>query len=229
MAETQKWPTRRATESPSGPLRIVLADDHALVTEGLRSLIDQQPDMVVIDVVNDGDQLLTLWAERQSCHERIDGVVLDLQMPHSGFEVLAALQKRREDGPRILVLTAFADGETIQSVMQLGADGFALKTESPTQTLEAIRQVAEGRLVFPRAARRWMTSGKLSEVQDAKSILSPRERDVLAALAQGKANSDIAEMLVVSENTVRFHLKNIYQKLYVNNRTEATAWYFQNK
>ncbi len=209
-------------------IRIILADDHALVTEGLRNLIDQQPDMDVVEVVEDGDQLLDLWEKMRSRGAAVDVVVLDLQMPFSGFDVLKALQNRSENDARILVLTAFADGESVQSALQLGADGFALKTESPNQTIDAIRQVAEGRLVFPRSARRWM-GGASSTDDDTQPQLSPREREVLLALAQGKSNSDIAEMLVVSENTVRFHLKNIYQKLHVNNRTEATAWYFNQK
>lgn len=208
-------------------IRILLADDHALVTEGLRNLIDQQPDMTVIEVVEDGDQLLTLWEQFHSRGTAIDVVVLDLQMPTSGFDVLKTLQNRAETDARILVLTAFADGESVQSALQFGADGFALKTESPSQTIDAIRQVAEGRLVFPRSARRWM--GGQPDSEENQPQLSPREREVLSALAQGKSNGDIAEMLTVSENTVRFHLKNIYQKLHVSNRTEATAWFFNQK
>ena len=122
-------------------------------------------------------------------------------------------------------MTAFADGESIQATLELGADGFALKTESPTQTIDAIRQVAQGRLVFPRAARRWMSlqhTGAESAPQ-----LSPREQEVLAHLAEGLSNSAIGTALTVSENTVRFHLKNIYEKLQVSNRTEAVAWYFR--
>ena len=152
------------------PIRIILADDHALVTEGLRNLIDQQPDMDVIEVVEDGDQLLALWEKMHSRGAAVDVVVLDLQMQFSGFDVLKALQNRSENDARILVLTAFADGESVQSALQLGADGFALKTESPNQTIDAIRQVAEGRLVFPRSARRWM-AGASDETESTRSQL----------------------------------------------------------
>lgn len=226
-------------ENNSIPLRIVLADDHALVTEGLRGLIDQQPDMVVVAAVENGDQLLELLEKPDTSSANPDVVVLDLQMPFSGFDVLRALSKQSVesasgvrpkqsgDEVRFLILTAFADGESIQTALQLGADGFALKTESPTQTLDAIRQVAKGRLVFPRSARRWITAQNQPK-NEAPPLLSPRERDVLAHLAQGRSNSEIAEALVVSENTIRFHLKNIYQKLQVNNRTEAAAWFLQN-
>lgn len=203
------------------PIRIVLADDHALVTEGLRSLIEHQPDMTVAAVVDDGDELLDLLARQGD----INVVVLDLQMPFSGFKALSILRERG-DAVRVLILTAFADGESVQSALQLGADGFALKTESPTQTLRAIRQVADGRLVFPRSARRWMSIYR-SEDREAVPHLSPREEEVLRHLAQGLPNAEISALLGVSENTVRFHLKNIYEKLQVNNRTEAVAWHYQ--
>ena len=202
------------------PIRIVLADDHALVIEGLRTLIDRQPDMEVVATVYDGDELLAFLAD----HADVDIAVLDVQMPYSGLRALSEL--RRHDSPvRILILTAFADGESIQSALQLGAEGFALKTESPTQTIDAIRQVAQGRLVFPRAAQRWMsTFGRRTEQTPQ---LSDREQEVLQHLSRGLPNSEIGVALSVSENTVRFHLKNIYDKLSVNNRTEAVAWYFQ--
>jgi DNA-binding NarL/FixJ family response regulator len=134
-------------------IRIVLGpDDHALVTEGLRSLIDRQPDMTVVAALQNGDELVAFLEGRDD----IDVAVVDVQMPVSGITALAEI--RRRDYPvRVLLLTAFADGESIQAALQHGAEGFALKTESPNQTIEAIRQVAQGRLVFPRTAQRWMT------------------------------------------------------------------------
>lgn len=203
----------------SESIRVVLADDHALVTEGLKSLIDQQRDMQVVHVVQDGGELLTYLAD----HQDVDVVVLDLQMPYGGLKALAEI-RRCAHPVRVLILTAFSDGESIQAALQLEAEGFALKTESPMQTLDAIRQVAQGRLVFPRAAQRWM----MSRPKQGPS-LSAREEEVLDLLARGLPNAEIAAALSVSENTVRFHLKNIYEKLHVTNRTEAVAWHFQQK
>jgi DNA-binding NarL/FixJ family response regulator len=204
---------------PTSPIRIVLADDHALVMEGLRSLIDRQPDMQVVAAVGDGSELLA-WLQT---HEA-DVAVVDVQMPFSGLQALAEI--RRRDLPvRVLLLTAFADGESIQAALQYGAEGFALKTESPTQTVEAIRQVAQGRLVFPRTAQRWMTHYRSPGAGGPD--LSQREQEVLEKLARGLPNAEIAAELMVSENTIRFHLKNIYEKLGVTNRTEAVAWYFR--
>ena len=206
-------------EESKGPIRVVLADDHALVTEGLKSLIDGQPDMTVVQTVQNGDELLAFLAGRVD----IDIAVVDAQMPYSGLDALAEL-RRREHNVRILILTAFSDGETIQAALQLGADGFVLKTDSPMQTIDAIRQVAQGHLVFPRAARRWMANPPKRGPE-----LSAREEEVLTLLARGLPNAEIGGELNVSENTVRFHLKNIYEKLGVTNRTEAVAWHFRQR
>lgn len=207
------------------PIRVILADDHALVTEGLRSLIDQQDDMTVVAMVEDGGDLLAML----ETPDIADIVVLDLQMPFSGFDVLRENTKRGRPA-RMLVLTAFGDGESVQTALQLGASGFALKTEPPKQTIEAIRQVMAGTLVFPRSARRRASSqdaASQSGVPTEKPLLSPREHEVLAALAKGQTNAEISSELSVSENTVRFHLKNVFQKLGVANRTEAAAWFLR--
>lgn len=204
-------------------IRTILADDHALVLEGLRGLLEQAHDIEVVAVAQNGDELLDLLA----CYE-VDVVVLDLQMPYGGLKALAEI-RRRAIPVRVLVLTAFGDGESIQSALELEAEGFALKTESPTQTVEAIRQVAQGRIVFPRSAQRWMASQRQTAVAKPAINLSAREIEVLRLLAQGLTNQQISRELTVSENTVRFHLKNIFEKLAVTNRTEAAAWYFENQ
>jgi DNA-binding NarL/FixJ family response regulator len=203
----------------SEKIRIILADDHALVLQGLCALLEEFDDMEVVAVAHNGDEVLDLLQQ----HE-VDVVVLDLQMRHHGLSALEEI-RQREIPVHVMVLTAFGDGESIQSALELGAEGFALKTESPNQTVEAIRQVAHGRLVFPRAAKRWLTTSR--QPRTASVELSPREREVLACVARGLTNPEIAQDLSVSENTIRFHLKNIFEKLGVTNRTEAAAWYFQ--
>lgn len=204
----------------SEPLRVALADDHELVLEGLRGLLAHEPDMEVVSTATDGASLL-------SAIERLrpDVVVLDLQMPApDGASCLAEI-RRRGLPVRVLVLTAFGDGESIQSALEGGADGFALKTAPPRQTIEAIRQVGQGYLVFPPAARKWLRG----HWRDPGPALSEREWEVLELVARGYTNVQIAEALRLSDNTVKFHLQNIYQKLGVSNRTEAAGYYFRTR
>jgi DNA-binding NarL/FixJ family response regulator len=199
-------------------LRIVLADDHELVLEGLRGLLAHEADLEVIATATSGADLLTALERCQP-----DVVVLDLQMPApDGASCLAAIRQRGLS-VRVLVLTAFGDGESIQSALEGGADGFALKTASPRQTIDAIRQVGQGYLVFPPAARKWLSGHR----HDPGPGLSAREWEVLELVAKGLTNTKIAEALHLSDNTVKFHLQNIFEKLGVSNRTEAAAYYLR--
>jgi len=203
----------------SEPIRIVLADDHELVLEGLRGLLADEPDIEVVATATDGAALLILIEQHQP-----DVAVMDLQMPTlDGLSCLAEI-RRRALSVRVLALTAFSDGESIQSALEGGADGFALKTAPPRQTIEAIRQVAHGNLVFPPAARKWLQGRRADQPPPA---LSEREWEVLTLVAQGQTNPQIAEALSVSENTVKFHLQNIFPKLNVTNRTEAAGVFFK--
>jgi DNA-binding NarL/FixJ family response regulator len=155
-------------------------------------------------------------------------VVLDLEMPYHGLTALEEIRER-ELPVRVVVLTASGDGSSIQSALELRAEGFALKTESPVQLIEAIRQVAQGRIIFPAAAQRWFMNQPKQETTRPRSDLSAREWQVIECTARGMTNPEIAESLGVSANTVRFHPKSIFGKMQVSNRTEAAAWYFANK
>src|SRR5574341_1127610 len=198
------------------PIRIVLADDHALVLEGLRALIAAESDLRVVATATDGERLLD--AMRRF---RPDVVVLDLQMPY--IDGPTCLQRIRAEGlpVRVLVLSAFGDAHSMRAVVESGADGFALKTDPPHMTLTAIRQVAAGQMVFPQAARRWLVPRSAA----GPNALTEREAAVLALVAEGKSNAQIAAALNLSENTIKFHLRNLFAKLGVANRTEATAKY----
>jgi DNA-binding NarL/FixJ family response regulator len=199
-------------------LRVILADDHELVLEGLRALLASEPDIEVVATATDGASLLAAVARQPT-----DVVVMDLQMPApEGVNCLAEIRKRGLP-VKVMVLTAFGDGESIQFALENGADGFALKTAPLRQTIDAIRQVGHGNLVFPPAARKWLWGHRPETTPD----LSAREWEVLGLAAQGLTNPQIAESLSVSENTVKFHLQNIFQKLGVSNRTEAAGFYFR--
>lgn len=205
----------------TAPIRILLADDHELVLEGLRSLVNAQDDMEVVASVTSGDQVI----EAIRAHAP-DVLALDLEMrPLGGLECLE--QVRVAGLPlRVLVLTAYSDGGSMRAALEKGADGYALKTEPPQHTIEAIRQVHRGQMVFPAAAKRWLVGRRGNP--DLQG-LTERERVVLAQVAEGVTNGEIAAQLGVSENTVKFHLQNLYGKLGVTNRTEAAAHFHRNR
>jgi DNA-binding NarL/FixJ family response regulator len=209
-------------------IRVILADDHELVLDGLKLRLADTDDIKVVAAVDNGADLLTGIEIHQP-----DVVVMDLHMPGmDGFAVLEQIRSRSLP-VRVLVLTALADGESLQRAVALDADGIVLKTESPRQTVEAIRQVAIGQVVFPRAVHKWLLRRakrqEAGQSGDPLDTLSDRERDVLKLIAEGKTNQEIAADLLLSTNTVKYHLQNLYRKLRVNNRTEATRIYLQNK
>ena len=210
--------TGSAISEMAPAIKVILADDHALVLEGLRALLAAEPDIHVIATATDGERLLE--AVRRF---RPDVAVIDLQMPYmSGIACLE--QVRSESLPvRVLVLSAFADAHSLRAALDAGADGFALKTDPPRVTVAAIRQVAAGQLVFPEAARRWLRAR--SPASPGPDTLTEREDAVLALVAEGRSNAHIAEALNLSESTVKFHLRNLFGKLGVTNRTEAAAHY----
>lgn len=201
---------------PEEPTRIILADDHPLVLEALKVLLEGQPGLRVVATATDGRLLLE--ATRRL---RPDLVVLDLQLPAvDGFECLRRI-KEFDPTIHVIVLSAFGDAETVRAVVQAGAEGFVLKTDPPGQVLNAIRQVLSGQLVFPRSARRWLQPDR------ATANLSDLDRRLLALLAEGRSNEQIARTLNVSPNTVKYYLKNLFRKLGVTNRTEAVSWYLR--
>jgi DNA-binding NarL/FixJ family response regulator len=209
-------------ERADRPTRIMLVDDHALVLEGLSALIERERDMQVVATLTDGAALLDALQ-----HDVPDVIVLDLELP--GRDGLSCLQAIRQAGlpVKVVILSAFGDGATLQSAWEGGADGFALKTDPPRQTVATIRNVAQGQLVFPLAVRRAL--GSASPVARPLDQLTVRERAVLELMAAGLTNAQIAERLVVQESTVKFHLQNIFQKLGVANRTEAAQVYFRER
>lgn len=195
--------------------RVLLADDHAIVLEGLRALVDGEPDLQVVGSTTEGSAVVDLVLQLKP-----DVVVLDLELAGiRGTEVLAAL-RHLASPPRVLILTAYNDGESIRSALDAGAEGLALKTQSPHQTVTAIRQVHAGQLVFPQAARRWLEERSGRDGADGLG-LTQREREVWALVAHGLTNSDIAKRLGLSGNTVKFHVQHLFHKLGVKNRTAA--------
>ena len=202
-------------EHASAPtLRLLLADDHPLVLDGLRAVVSAERDMHVVATATDGERALEAVRRFHP-----DVAVLDVQMPHlSGLDCLTRLREEATT-TRVLLLSAYADATSLRAAVERGADGYALKTDPPQATMRAIRDVAGGRMVFPASVRRWLTGPRGAD----PSALTEREEAVLALLAEGRTNAQIAGAVFLSENTVKFHLRNLFAKLGVSNRTEAAA------
>lgn len=202
-------------------IRIVIADDHAIVREGLRALIGTEPGMMLVGEASDGVEAVRLARALKP-----DVVLLDLVMPHK--DGLAAITEIKQDQPeaRILVLTSFADDDKVFPAIKSGALGYVLKDTTPQGLLQAIRDVYQGESsLHPTIARKLISElHHPSSPPPVGEELTEREVEVLGLVAQGLPNQEIADRLVVSERTVRKHVSNILGKLHLANRTQATLY-----
>lgn len=196
----------------SDPIRILIADDHPIVRDGLISVLETQADFSVIGEAGNGRAILQLLEEKQA-----DVLFLDLNMPEmDGLEVIK-MMKAKNMTTRVIVFTVFDSDERIVSAIKAGAMGYLLKGASHAEIFSAVRVVHRGEsLLQPIVATRLFQH--LSEEQ---SPLSPRELEVLQLLAKGLTNKELATQLFISERTIKFHLSSIFSKLAVANRTEA--------
>lgn len=202
------------------PIRILIVDDHPVVREGLVGMISTQSDMRVVGEAGNG-----LEAIRQAHLLSPDLILMDLQMPN--LDGAAAIRQIRKELPdcRVLVLTAFDSDERILHSIEAGAQGYLLKGVPRDELFRAIRVVAEGgSLLQPSVAARLLTRvGQMLKQEETTEHLTDREMEVLRLLARGHRNKEIAEALVISERTVKFHVGVIFQKLGVTNRAEAVS------
>lgn len=200
--------------------RIVIADDHQLFRDGLRSLLEGAADMELIGEASDGENAIALADELDP-----DLILMDLQMP--GINGIEATRRIVLNNPdiRILMLTMFDDDESIFAALQAGARGYILKGVKHDEMLRAVRAVASDEAIFsPEIARRMMsyfTNGLPARTSKAFPELTAREREVLDLLARNYSNADIAAELVISPKTVRNHVSNVLGKLQVADRREA--------
>jgi NarL family two-component system response regulator LiaR len=203
------------------PIRVLIADDHAVVREGLRTLINTEPGMAVIGEAEDG-----IEAVRQSLALQPDVILLDMVMPHkSGLEVIAEVRAENPQA-RILVLTSFAGDDVVFPAIKSGALGYLLKNSSPQRLLHAIKEVYRGEpSMSPAIAKKLMLEMRSpSELPPTEDPLTAREVEVLRLLAQGLTNQEIAGRLFIGEGTVRTHVSNILSKLHLANRTQAALF-----
>jgi len=209
----------------SRTIRLLLADDHVMVRQGTRELLEQQPDLRVVGEAATGREAVQLAQEL-----RPDVVIMDVRMPDlSGLEATRRIRKLNLPS-QVLVLTAYDDDEYVFALLEAGAAGYLLKTAPIGEVIRAIRQVYAGQSpldpVVAHKVVRQLADGhphlRRDRTTEGPDRLTDRELEVLEVIAQGKtSNREIAEALVISERTVQTHLSNIFSKMKVNSRTEA--------
>jgi two-component system, NarL family, nitrate/nitrite response regulator NarL len=199
-------------------IRIIVADDHPIVLQGLRHLLERQADFEVVATC--ADAATTLEAVRE---HRPDILVLDLRMPwRGGLDVLRALDEVGAECRTVLLTAAVTNAEALEAV-RLGASGLVLKESTPDTLLQCIRRVYEGGEWIDRDTASRAVRGTLEReeaTRQAAETLTPREIEIVRMVAQGLRNRTIAERLSISEGTVKVHLHNIYEKLGVGGRLE---------
>jgi DNA-binding NarL/FixJ family response regulator len=208
-------------------IRVLLADDDGLVRSGLRALLDAEEDVTVVGEAADGRE-----AVERARALRPDVVLMDVRMPRldgvSATREIVAWPNR----PRVLVLTTFDLDEVVDDALDAGADGFLLKRATPDELIEGIRTVAAGdALISPALTRRLLryVAGQRS-APPAVNLVVPftaREEEVLRYLSEGLSNAEIAEKLVIGQETVKTHVKHICTKTGARDRTQAVVWAYQ--
>jgi NarL family two-component system response regulator LiaR len=201
-------------------IRVVIADDHRVVRDGLRYLLSQEPDVDVVGEAGDGRQVLDVTAAT-----RPDVLLLDLYMPgRDGHAVLAALQDT-PGRPAVVVLTSATDDEHLVRAMQAGATSYLLKTASAEHVIAAVRDAAAGTAsLSPELVTRLTHALRRPPPPDPLGPLSPRERDVLRLIARGYSNRQIARDLAIGEQTVKTHVRGILTKLGLQDRVQAAIF-----
>ena len=196
----------------AGRIGVMSADDHPLLREGLAAIINNQPDMLLVAQASSGTEAI----ERYRQHKP-DVTLMDLRLPDlSGIEAMVAIRKEFPDA-RVIILTTFEGDVEIQRALKAGAAGYLLKSMPPKQMVEAVRAVHAGKKGIPP-----QIAAQIAE-HLGEETLSERELDVLRRVADGNRNRDIAELLFISEETVKVHLKHVMEKLGASDRTEAVA------
>lgn len=210
------------SETENGPIRILIAEDHAVVRQALSVMLGMESDVTVVGEAVDGEQAITLCQELNP-----DLVLMDVRMER--MDGVEATRKLRGICPdtAILILTGFGDEQILLQAVEAGAHGFLLKDASSEELLEAIHRLVKGEsLVTPSLLRRLLDeiAHRHEEPHPVHNQLTPREKEVLQALARGLRNEDIARELVISEKTVKTHLTSIFSKLQVEGRSQAIIY-----
>jgi DNA-binding NarL/FixJ family response regulator len=196
----------------SNPIRVLSIDDHPLLREGIAAIINSQPDMTMVSQAADGNSGIQQYREHLP-----DVTLMDLRLPDlSGIDAMMAIQAEFP-AARIIMLTTFEGDVEIQRALEAGARGYLLKSMPPDELVQVIRQVHAGKKRIPP-----QVAAHLAE-HLGEEVLTPREIQVLKEICGGNRNRDIADLLFISEETVKVHIKHIMDKLGAKDRTQAIA------
>lgn len=204
------------------PTRVLLVDDHQLLTDSLARLLDNEPDLHVVGIAG------SVAEAKQLARERMDVVLMDYRLPDgTGAEATRAI-KARWPTARVVMLTAVQDDETVLESIQAGADGYLTKDRAVEEVVAAVRAAHAGETLLPRSviigiAQRVATAQERASERPAIEPLTPRELEVLRALSEGLATPDICDRLSISRNTLRTHVQNTMVKLHVHSKLEAVT------
>jgi DNA-binding NarL/FixJ family response regulator len=206
-------------------IRVLIADDQAMVREGLRMILDAQDDIEVVAEAPDGTGAL-----RQAAEHRPDVVLMDIRMPGmDGLRATEELLRGGRPGPRVLVLTTFGEDEYLYAALRAGASGFLLKDSPRAALLHAVRTVADGAALLDPALTRRLIEDWVRRpppgggVPEPLRPLTARELDVFSAMARGRSNAEIAAELFLSETTVKSHVAHVLAKLGLRDRVQAVV------
>lgn len=199
-------------------IRVLIADDHAVLRHGLRLILNEPTDLSVIGEASNGEEAVALAMELQP-----DVVLMDVEMPHLGG--IEAARRIRAVSPNIqvLMLTISSKDKDLIEAVKAGARGYLLKSAESSQVVDAIRRIATGETILPPTLVTRVLD-ELTTPTPKPQILTDREQEILRLVAQGLGNKEIASKLHISENTVKTHVSHILEKLNLNNRAEAAAY-----
>ena len=207
-------------------INIMITDDHSMIREGLKQLLELEDNFKVIAEASDGKECLEILS-----HTKPDILLLDINMPNmNGLEVLEVLNKEKERPVKVLVLTVHNEVEYLLKAVQIGIDGYVLKDSESAELKKAILAVVDGETYIQSDLIPMLNAKLLSLENDRDKVesLTKREVDVLKNLAVGMYNKEIAEKLDISERTVKNHISNIFKKINVTDRTQAAVFAIRN-
>jgi DNA-binding NarL/FixJ family response regulator len=205
------------------PIRVFLVDDHAVVRRGMRAFFDMLDDIEVLGEAPDGKAALDELAVLGARDKLPDVVLMDLLMPRlDGFATTASI-KQQYPQVEVVALTSFSEAERVHLALEAGAAGYVLKDAEADEVVAAVRAAHRGEVHLDPVVARKLTRSLVAPARTA-TALTPREREILVLVAQGKSNHDIADTLVISERTARTHVSNVLTKLGLASRTQAALW-----